>query len=106
MPNVTSETHTLLPAVACCLLLPTAACCWPLLAAAGYGSEGRRLLQLQLPLLVLSRVHPAAAAAAAAAADQKQAQTIEWPRVPPNAMACKVMTNDQFQLSCLLQLSA
>ena len=39
-------------------------------------------------------------------ANQKQAQTIEWPRVPPNAMACKIMTNDQFQLSCLLQLSA
>ena len=39
-------------------------------------------------------------------AHQKQTQTIQWPRVPPNGMACKVITNDQFQLSCLPQRSA
>ena len=39
-------------------------------------------------------------------AHQKQTQTIQWPRVPPNGMACKVRTNDQFQLSCLPQRSA
>ena len=39
-------------------------------------------------------------------AHQKQTQTIQWPRVPPNGMACKVITNDQFQLACLPQLSA
>ena len=39
-------------------------------------------------------------------ANPKQAQTIQWPRVPPNGMACTVTTNNQFQLACLLQLSA
>ena len=31
-------------------------------------------------------------------ANPKQTQTIQWPRVPPNGMACKVITNDQFLL--------
>ena len=39
-------------------------------------------------------------------ANPKQTQTIQWPRVPPNGMACTVTTNDQFRLACLLQLSA
>ena len=38
-------------------------------------------------------------------ANPKQTQTIQWPRVPPNGMACKVITNDQFLLSCLPQYS-
>ena len=37
---------------------------------------------------------------------QSKHKTIQWPRVPPNGMACTVTTNDQFRLACLLQLSA